>query len=42
MMSEIKRKHSLATRGQAVGMVLAGLTTREAVEALEVSQSKSG
>ena len=39
MMSEINRYHSLSIRGQAVGMVLAGSTTREASEALGVSQS---
>ena len=39
MMSEITRNQSLAIRGQAVGVVLAGLTTREAAEALGVSLS---
>ena len=39
LMSEITRNQSLAIRGQAVEMVLAGSTTREAAEALGVSQS---
>ena len=39
MMSDINHHHSLETRGKAVGMVLAGSTTREAAEALGVSQS---
>ena len=39
LMSEITRNQSLAIRGQAVEVVLAGLTTREAAEALGVSQS---
>lgn len=39
MMSGITRYQPLETRGQAVGMVMAGSTTREAAEALGVSQS---
>ena len=39
MMSEINRYQTLETRGHAVGMVLAGSTTREAAKALGVSQS---
>ena len=38
-MSEINRYQTLETRGHAVGMVLAGSTTREAAKALGVSQS---
>ena len=39
MMSEINRYQTLETRGHAVGMVLAGSTTREAANALGVPQS---
>ena len=39
MMSEINRNQTLETRGLAVGMVLAGSTTREAAKAFGVSQS---
>ena len=38
-MSEIHRYQALETCGHAVGMVLAGLTTREAAKALGVSKS---
>ena len=38
-MSEINRNQTLETRGLAVGMVLAGSTTREAAKAFGVSQS---
>ena len=41
MMSEINRNLALETRGLAVGMVLAGSTTREAAKAFGVSQSVS-
>ena len=38
-MSEIHRYLTLETHGHAVGMVLAGLTTREAAKTLGVSKS---
>ena len=38
-MSEGAKNHSLETRGRAIGMVLAGLTTRKVSENLGVSQS---
>ena len=38
-MSEINRNQTLETRGLAVGMVLAGSTTRESAKARDVSQS---
>ena len=38
-MSEGATNHSLETRGRAIGIVLAGLTTRKVSENLGVSQS---